>query len=214
MESQEKRLRDVNVDRRLEHLRVLENMSASRAEHEEVSQLSHRSVKESSSYQLALANLEQLADVLEISLFFDHNYTCVIALESDRKEEYRGKYSGSTKSQQVNVLITFDPETHRLHVYGTLLTYFPEDPAVRLALYERLLDGALLGKDMCGGGVGLSAKNELLLLHTSLDMRTSTSSGLTVLLPEFVESLKKWRITARAVAAASVHSTPRQPTPS
>lgn len=65
--------------------------------------------------------------------------------------EYRGKYSGSTKSQQVNVLITFDPETHRLHVYGTLLTYFPEDPAVRLALYERLLDGALLGKDMCGG---------------------------------------------------------------
>ena len=64
------------------------------------------------------------------------------------------------------------------------------------------------------GGVGLSAKNELLLLHTSLDMRTSTSSGLTVLLPEFVESLKKWRITARAVAAASVHSTPRQPTPS
>ncbi|RNF14746.1 uncharacterized protein Tco025E_05727 [Trypanosoma conorhini] len=113
---------------------------------------------------------------LETALKFDENNTCVISVD--------GQYT---------LLVTFDAITERLYMYSTLLATIPSDPDVRLRVYEFLMEGALLGREMCGGGVGASIKNDFILLSTSIYLPTSLPTTLSVLTPQFVISLNKWR---------------------
>jgi hypothetical protein len=68
-------------------------------------------------------------------------------------------------------------------------------------LYEFLLEGALLGRDMCGGGVGVSLKNDFVLLSTSVYLPKASPSQLRTITPTFIETLVKWRNQVREVLA-------------
>ena len=109
-------------------------------------------------------------------LQLDANYTCIINLSAEK----------------VNLLLTFDPSTQRLFLYSTILNRLPSDPSVSLKLYETVLEGALLGRDLAGGGIGISLKNNLLLLSTSLDMRHADEQALGAVARPFVAAVQKW----------------------
>ncbi|ORC90322.1 uncharacterized protein TM35_000081200 [Trypanosoma theileri] len=126
--------------------------------------------------QSAKANLQELGDELGLSLQFDMNLTCVVGTD-DRH----------------TVLITFDHATERLYIYSTLLTQLPDEPAVRIKLYELLLEGSLLGREVCGGGIGMSLQNDIVLLSSTIPLRYCSSSALKDIMPVFVETLERWR---------------------
>ena len=127
---------------------------------------------------LARASLAEFGRDIGVGdqLDFDENLTCVVGLE-----------------QRYTILLAYDAKTERLYVYSTLLSYLPDDAGTQLRLYEALLEGALLGREMCGGGVGLSLKNKLLLLSTSIDLRHSDPHALKDVVPGFVDCLVRWR---------------------
>ena len=142
---------------------------------------------------LARQNLAEFGRDIGVGeqLDFDENLTCVVGLE-----------------QRYTILLTYDNTTERLYVYSTLLSYLPQDHAARLRLYEALLEGALLGREMCGGGVGLSMKNELLLMSTSIDLKHSDCSALRHVAPTFVDCLVKWRQLVKETLLESEHQHP------
>lgn len=123
------------------------------------------------------ANLASLASTVGVArLTLDDNNTCVVT--------YQERYT---------LLLTFDAATERLYLYSTLATAIPKDAERKLKLYEFLLEGALLGRDMCGGGVGASLKNDFILMATSVYLPECGPSALAIITPSFVESLGKWR---------------------
>lgn len=136
----------------------------------------------------AVANLRGLGNDLQLHepLNFDENLTCVISID--------GEYT---------LLISYDAATKRLCLYSTLLTNTSlHDASLRLQLYEYLLENSLLGRDMCGGGIGTSLRNGFILLSTSFYMPTSHPSALRTAAPQFVMCLKHWRRqVARFLAA-------------
>ncbi|KAG5495788.1 hypothetical protein JIQ42_02648 [Leishmania sp. Namibia] len=126
--------------------------------------------------QMAQESLRILAQRLCVSLQFDKNLTCVVGTDAD-----------------FSILLTYDPATERLYVYSSLLTELPDDPPLRIKLYEVLLEGSLLGREVCGGGVGLSTQNNVVVLTTSLPVRYCSPEALCDVMPPFVETLVRWR---------------------
>ncbi|EKF32649.1 hypothetical protein MOQ_003496 [Trypanosoma cruzi marinkellei] len=126
--------------------------------------------------QNAKSNLQELSEELGVPLQFDMNLTCVIGTD-----------------ERHTVLVTFDHATERLYVYSTLLTQLPVDAAVRVKLYELLLEGSLLGREVCGGGIGMSLQSGIVLLSTSIPLRNCSTSALKDIIPSFVETLGRWR---------------------
>jgi hypothetical protein len=124
----------------------------------------------------AKSSLAMLADKLHASLQFDTNLTCVVGTDED-----------------FSILLTYDPATERLYLYSTLLTELPRDPQVRMKLYEVLLEGSLLGREVCGGGIGVSTKNNVVVLTTSLPVKHCQPAALCEVMPAFVETLGRWR---------------------
>ncbi|TPP51490.1 Tir chaperone protein (CesT) family protein [Leishmania donovani] len=127
-------------------------------------------------------NLRRLGDDLGLrdGLQFDDSNTCVISVD--------GEYT---------LLVMYDAATERLYLYSTLLASLP--PVVqattegRLKLYEFLLEASLLGREMCGGGVGASLRNDFVLMSASLYMPTSQPWSLRTLAPQFLHCLRHWR---------------------
>ena len=75
-----------------------------------------------------------------------------------------------------------------------LLDGLPRDDKTKLRLYERLLEGSMLGGQMAGGGVGVAVKEELIfLIHCTIDMEHAVSSALRAFAPLYVETVEKWR---------------------
>ena len=92
--------------------------------------------------QLAAENLDLLAQDLGLpSLSLDGSNTCTVNVDDT-----------------FSLLVTYDQGAESLFLYSTLTTVIPKDPALKLRLYEFLLEGALLGRDMCGGGVGANLR--------------------------------------------------------
>nr|CAJ2466756.1 unnamed protein product [Leishmania braziliensis] len=127
-------------------------------------------------------NLRRLGEDLGLrdGLQFDESDTCVISID--------GEYT---------LLVMYDTVTERLYLYSTLLASLP--PVVqattegRLKLYEFLLEASLLGREMCGGGVGSSIRNDFILMSASLYMPTSQPWSLRTLAPQFLHCLQHWR---------------------
>ncbi|CAJ1031306.1 Tir chaperone protein (CesT) family, putative [Leishmania lindenbergi] len=126
--------------------------------------------------QVAKESLNMLSQKLQVSLYFDKNLTCVVGTDED-----------------FSILLTYDPATERLYIYSSLLTELPENLPLRMKLYELLLEGSLLGREVCGGGIGLSTQNNVVVLTTSLPMRHCSAAALCETLPLFVETLLRWR---------------------
>lgn len=135
----------------------------------------------------AKANLLELAKDLGTHLSFDHNLTCTIG--TDEKN---------------TILVTFDAATERLFLYSSVLTAIPANERVRLKLFETLLDGAMLGREMAGGGIGGAMQNNILMMSTSFSLRNSDAFALRDITPTFVEALHRWRSVALEICAGAI----------
>lgn len=99
----------------------------------------------------------------------------------------------SIGNADTTLFITLDPPTERLYLYAALLTRLPADPAMRFKLYEVLLQGSLLSREVCGGGVGISMEDQAVLLSTSLPIAHCSPESLKEVVPMFVSTLGRWR---------------------
>jgi hypothetical protein len=103
----------------------------------------------------------------------------------------------------MTLLFSYDEDTRRLYIYSTLLHFLPHDPAHRMALYEALLEGALMGREMAGGGVGVSVKNNLVLMATSVSAAHSDEEAAAAIVGSFVESAQSWSKAAMHILHGS-----------
>ena len=129
------------------------------------------------SLENAKENLKEFGKELGLEgLEFDENNTCILGIDDE-----------------FSLHITYEPNSKRMYLYSPLLDGLPRDDKTRLKLYERLLEGSMLGGQMAGGGVGVAVKEELILIHCTLDMEHAVSSALRAFAPLYVETVEKWR---------------------
>lgn len=129
------------------------------------------------SLENAKENLKEFGKELGLEgLEFDENNTCILGID----DEY-------------SLHLTYEPNSKRLYLYSPLLDGLPKDDKTKLRLYEKLLEGALLGGQMAGGAAGVAVNEELILVHATIDMEHALSSALRAYAPIFVEMVEKWR---------------------
>ncbi len=130
------------------------------------------------SYENAKANLREFGKELNLEgLDFDENNTCILGIDNT-----------------FSLHITYEPNSDRLYLYSPILDGLPKDDKIRLKLYERLLEGSMLGGQMAGGGIGVATKEELILMHCVIDMGLGVdAAALRRFAPLFVETVEKWR---------------------
>lgn len=155
----------------------------------------------------AKANLKEFGKELNLGdLEFDENNTCILGIDDE-----------------FSLHITYEPNSKRLYLYSPLLDGLPRDDKAKLKLYERLLEGAMLGGQMAGGGVGVAVKEEIILIHCTIDMEHALSSALRAFAPLYVETVEKWRKICRDICEGREPTeivgprgapTPGRPTPS
>jgi hypothetical protein len=130
------------------------------------------------SLENAKANLREFGKELNLEgLVFDENNTCILGIDNT-----------------FSLHLTYEPNSDRLYLYSPLLDGLPKNDKFLLKLYERLLEGSMLGGQMAGGGVGVAVKEELILMHAVIDMGLGVdASALRRFAPLFVETVEKWR---------------------
>lgn len=137
----------------------------------------------------AKENLKEFGKELNLELAFDENNTCILGIDDD--------YS---------LHLTYEPNSQRLYLYSPLLDGLPKDDKTRLALFERLLEGAMLGGQIAGGGVGVAPKEELILVHATIQMDHAVSSALRAYAPIFLEMVERWRKICKDITEGRVES--------
>lgn len=129
------------------------------------------------SIENAKENLAEFGKELGLEgLEFDENNTCILGIDDE-----------------FSLHLTYEPNSKRLYMYSPLLDGLPRDDKTRLKLYETLLEGSMLGGQMAGGGAGVAVKEELILLHCTIDMEHALPSALRAFAPLYVETVEKWR---------------------
>ena len=95
------------------------------------------------SFENAKANLREFAKELKLEgLLFDENNTCILGIDNT-----------------FSLHLTYEPNSDRLYLYSPLLDGLPKDEKILLKLYQRLLEGSMLGgKESCASNI---AKNFL-----------------------------------------------------
>ncbi len=130
-----------------------------------------------SAYLNALSNLMVFAEEIGFkNIEFDKNNTCILGIDNE-----------------FSLHITYEPNTRRLYLYSPLLDGLPKNESKRLDLYLSLLEGGMLGGQVAGGGVGVACKEELVLIHATLNMEYTPSHKLKEFASIFVETVEKWR---------------------
>lgn len=136
------------------------------------------------SFENAKENLKEFGKELGLEgLEFDENNTCILGIDDE-----------------FSLHLTYEPNSKRLYLYSPLLDGLPRDDKTRLKLYERLLEGSMLGGQMAGGGCGVAVKEELILMHCTIDMEHAVSSALRAFAPLYVETVEKWRKTCKEIS--------------
>jgi hypothetical protein len=142
----------------------------------------------------AKANLKEFGKELGLDgLVFDENNTCILGIDD-----------------QFSLHLTYEPNSKRLYLYSPLLDGLPTDDKRKLKLYERLLEGSMLGGQMAGGGVGVAVKEGLILIHCTIDMEHAVPSALRAFAPLYVETVEKWRKICQDLSEGREES-PSQP---
>lgn len=138
------------------------------------------------SYENAKANLKEFGKELNLdALNFDENSTCILGIDNT-----------------FSLHITYEQNSDRLYLYAPILDGLPKDDKTRLKLYERLLEGSMLGGQMAGGGIGVAPKEELILMHCVIDMGLGVdAAALRRFAPLFVETVEKWRTLVSKIMA-------------
>ncbi|MBX9744208.1 MAG: CesT family type III secretion system chaperone [Chlamydiales bacterium] len=150
------------------------------------------------SYENAKANLKEFGKELNLeNLAFDENNTCILGIDNT-----------------FSLHITYEPNSDRLYLYSPVLDGLPKDDKIRLKLYERLLEGSMLGGQMAGGGIGVATKEELVLMHCVLDMGLGAAvNALARFAALFVETVEKWREIVTKILAGEDPGPFQFPTP-
>src|SRR5262245_21730056 len=141
------------------------------------------------SLENAKENLKEFGKELNLELAFDENNTCILGID----DEY-------------SLHLTYEPNSQRLYLYSPLLDGLPKDDKIRLKLYERLLEGSMLGGQMASGGVGIATKEELILVHSTLNMEHAVPSVLRAYAPIFLEMVERWRKTCKDISEGRAES--------
>lgn len=129
------------------------------------------------SLENAIENLKEFGKELGLEgLEFDENNTCILGIDDE-----------------FSLHLTYEPNSDRLYLYSPLLDGLPTDEKTRTTLYEKLLEGSMLGGQMAGGGVGVAVQEELILMHCTIDMAHAVPSALRAFAPLYVETVEKWR---------------------
>lgn len=130
------------------------------------------------SFENAKENLREFGKELNLEgLEFDENNTCILGIDNE-----------------FSLHITYEPNSDRLYLYSPILDGLPKDDRVKVKLYEKLLTGSMLGGQMAGGGVGVAVEEELILMHTMIEMGLGVdTAALRRFAPLFVETVEKWR---------------------
>src|SRR5436190_7741770 len=129
------------------------------------------------SFENAKENLKEFGKELNLEgLVFDENNTCILGIDD-----------------AFSLHLTYEPNSKRLYIYSPLLDGLPKDDKTRLRLYERLLEGSMLGGQMAGGGVGVAVKEELILVHATIEMEHALPTALRAYAPIFLEMVERWR---------------------
>ena len=135
------------------------------------------------SFENAKENLKEFGKELGLEgLTYDENNTCILGIDDE-----------------FSMHLTYEPNSDRLYVYSPLLDGLPKDDKTLKNLYEKLLEGSMLGGQMAGGGVGVAVKEELILMHCVIDMAYAAPTLLRAFAPLFVETVEKWRKICRDV---------------
>jgi hypothetical protein len=134
------------------------------------------------SFENAKENLKEFGKELGLEgLEFDENNTCILGIDDE-----------------FSLHLTYEPNSKRLYMYSPLLDGLPRDDKTKLRLYERLLEGSMLGGQMAGGGIGVAVNEELILMHCVLEMGIGADpSALRRFAPIFVEAVERWRKRAK-----------------
>lgn len=149
------------------------------------------------SLENAKENLKEFGKELQLEgLDFDENNTCILGID----DEY-------------SLHLTYEPNSKRLYLYSPLIDGLPKDDKIRLKLYEKLLEGSLLGGQMAGGGVGVAVNEELILVHATIDMEHALPSALRNYAPIFVEMVEKWRKTCQEISEGRAVEGEKAPAP-
>ncbi len=149
------------------------------------------------SLENAKENLKEFGKELGLEgLDFDENNTCILGIDDE-----------------FSMHMTYEPNSKRLYIYSPLLDGLPKDIKIRLRLYEKLLEGSMLGGQMAGGGVGVAVKEELILMHCVLDMERAAAQSLRAFAPLYVETVEKWRKLVKAIMEGKEVEIPRPTTP-
>jgi hypothetical protein len=137
------------------------------------------------SFENAKANLKEFGKELNLELELDENNTCILGIDNT-----------------FSLHLTYEPNSDRLYMYAPVLDGLPKDDKIKLKLYERMLEGSMLGGQMAGGGVGVAAKEELILMHTMIEMGLGVdANALRRFAPLFVETVEKWREIVNKILA-------------
>lgn len=135
------------------------------------------------SLENAKENLREFGKELGLEgLNYDENNTCILGIDDE-----------------FSMHLTYEPNSDRLYVYSPLLDGLPKDDRTRAKLYEKLLEGSMLGGQMAGGGVGVAVKEELILMHCVIDMAYAAPTLLRAFAPLYVETVEKWRKACRDI---------------
>src|ERR1700743_245844 len=150
------------------------------------------------SFENAKDNLKEFGKELGLEgLEFDENNTCILGIDD--------KFS---------LHLTYEPNSKRLYLYSPLLDGLPKDDKIKLKLYERLLEGSMLGGQMAGGGIGVAPKEELILMHCVGDMGLGVDAlALRRFAPLFVETVERWRQMVTKIVAGEDPGPFQFPTP-
>ena len=128
-------------------------------------------------------------------LAFDDMLTCVVGGDNDSTPGSSGsnRITERDRLEDSTLLITVDPPTERLYIYTTLFNTLPVNESTKLMMYEKCLEWAMLGRDIAGGGVGIDPRNNLIMLHTTIDLRHCGERALADTAPVFIEAVVRWR---------------------
>ena len=136
------------------------------------------------SLENAIDNLKEFGKELKLEgLEFDENNTCILGIDDE-----------------FSLHLTYEPNSDRLYLYSPILDGLPRDDKLKLMLYERMLEGSMLGGQMAGGGIGVAVAEELILMHCTIDMAHAVPSALRAFAPLYVETVEKWRKIAYEIS--------------
>jgi hypothetical protein len=116
------------------------------------------------------------------NLVFDENNTCILIIEDT-----------------FPLHLTYEPYSHCLYMYSPLLDGLPTGQASYQQLCEVLLERAMLGEQMAGGGVGISFTEQLVVMHYALDMKGADADILSRVAPLYIEAVKTWRAICKNI---------------